>query len=260
MPDRLRIVVALGALVICTALAGTVRAGAARAETSATIAPSLSPDRLGASSQLTVTIQFAGGERGVPSPVLRSVLKFPAGVSLQIPDLRSCSPARLQISGVSGCPVQSRIGSGHAVVEEYLGSQLTVEGVTLWAFLGPLRNLQPTVEIFGEGYAPFGEQMVLTANALSDRAPYGEGLELSLPAIPTVPFGPNASILTFSLAIGLKKHRGADANAVLVPSSCPAGGFPFAAEFAYSDGSTGSALATVPCPRRTKKTESGNHR
>jgi hypothetical protein len=235
------------------AVAATANTSATEAiaatETSATIAPSLSPDRLGARAQLIFTIHFAGGERGVPSPVLRSVLKFPAGLSLDIPNLRSCTVARLEMLGVSGCPAQSQIGGGHAVVEEYLGAQLAVENVTLWAFLGPLRNLQPTVEIFGESYAPLGEQMVLSANALSTRAPYGEGLELALPPIPTVPSGPNASILTFSLAIGATKHRRADANAVLVPSRCPAGGFPFAAEFTYADGSTGRAVATVPCPR-----------
>jgi hypothetical protein len=249
MPDRLRIAVALGAVVICTALAATVRAGVARAETSATIALSLSPDRLGARAQLTFTINFAGGEGGVPSPLVRTVLKFPAGLSLDIPNLRSCSPARLQTRGVRGCPAQSRIGGGHAIVEAYLGSQLTVESVTLWAFLGPLRNLQGTVEIFGEGYAPLGEQMVLSANGLSEPAPYGEGLELSLPPISTVPPGSNASVVTFTLAIGASAHRNVNANTVLVPSRCPAGGFPFAAEFSYVDGSSGHALATVPCPR-----------
>jgi hypothetical protein len=257
MKSQIRIVAALGVLV-CAALAGTAGAGSARAAepravaasgTHATIAAALSPDRLGARAQLTFTIHFAGGERGVPSPVVRSVLKFPAGLNLDIPNLRSCSPARLQARGVHGCPAQSRIGSGHAVVEGYLGSQLTLENVTLWVFLGPLRNLQATVEIFGEGYAPLGEQMVLTANGLSEPAPYGEGLELSIPPIPTVPPGSNASILTFTLAIGASGHLNANANTVLIPSRCPAGGFPFAAEFTYADGSSGRALATVPCPR-----------
>jgi hypothetical protein len=253
MKSQIRSVVVLVALVICAALAGTAGAGAARAETSATITPSLSPDRLGARAQLTLTIAFAGGALGVPDPVQRAVLKFPAGLSLDIPNLRSCSPARLQLRGVSGCPPQSRIGSGHAVAESYLGSQLTVESVTLWVFLGPLRNLQPTIEIFGEAYAPLGEQMLLTANGLTYPAPYGEGLELSLPPIPTVPHGSDASILTFSLTIGANRHRGTDANTVLVPSRCPAGGFPFAAEFTYVDGSSGRTVATVPCPTTTKR-------
>jgi hypothetical protein len=249
----LRAVVACAVLSVYATAAIPARAAeppsVAATGTSATLAPALSPDRLGARAQLTFTIHFAGGELGVPSPVARAVLKFPAGLSLDVPNLRSCSPARLQARGVHGCPAQSRIGGGHAIVEAYLGSQLTVESVTLWAFLGPLRNLQGTVEIFGEGYAPLGEQMVLTANGLTEPAPYGEGLELSLPPIPTVPPGSNASILTFTLTIGASGHRNADANTVLVPSRCPAGGFPFAGEFTYVDGSSGRALATVPCPR-----------
>jgi len=249
-PPRLAACAVLVAVIGCAAPAAPAlaeTAAGAATETSATIAPSLSPDRLGAKAELTFTVDFAGGELGVPVPVQRAVLKFPAGLSLDIPVLRSCSAARLQISGPSGCPAQSQIGTGNAVAEVYLGTQLTVERVTLWAFLGPLRNFEPTVEIFGEGYAPLGEQVLLTASALVNRAPYGEGLTMSIPPLPTVPFGSNASILRFSLAIGASRRR--NANAVLVPSRCPAGGFPFAAEFTYAGGSTGSAFATVPCPR-----------
>jgi hypothetical protein len=253
-PVRLAAYVALAAVIGCAVVAvpapaePPAPAASAVPATSATIVPSLSPDRLGARAALTFTIDFAGGELGVPTPVQRAVLKLPAGLSLDIPVLRSCSETRLQISGPSGCPPQSQIGTGNAVAEAYLGTQLTVESVTLWAFLGPLRNLQPTVEIFGEGYAPLGEQVTLTATALANRAPYGEGLAISVPPLPTVPSGANASILRFSLAIGSSRRRGADA--MLVPTRCPAGGFPFAAEFTYAGGATGSALATVPCPRR----------
>ena len=62
-------------------------------------------------------------------------------------------------------------------------------------------------------------------------------------------FEPDASIVTFSLDDRHERStRQARANAVLMPSSCPAGGFPFAAEFTYADGSVGEALATTPCP------------
>ncbi len=53
--------------------AATPTAGA-QPTTSATIAPSLFPDRLGAKGALVFTIRYAGGESGVPSPVRRSVL------------------------------------------------------------------------------------------------------------------------------------------------------------------------------------------
>lgn len=256
-PDRLRRLSRLSfsaaLIVVVGCIAGTPAAPAATgptSETSARIVPSLSPDRLGARAALTFTIDFAGGELGLPVPVLDAVLRFPAGLTLDIPELRSCSTARLQIQGAGGCPPQSKIGSGSAVAKAYLGTELTVENITLRAFLGPLRNLQATVEVLGEGYSPFGEQMVLSANALAtDRGPYGEGLELAIPPIPTVPSGSDVSIVTFSLTIGTSRPRSASANTVLVPSHCPPRGFPFAAEFTYAGGSTGSALARLPCPQ-----------
>ncbi|HYM45571.1 MAG TPA: hypothetical protein VES65_05345 [Solirubrobacteraceae bacterium] len=179
----------------------------------------------------------------------RSVLRFPAGLSLDVPHLRSCTAARLRARGASGCPVQSRLGGGHALVEVHAGSQIIAEEATLWAFLGPPQNLQPTFEILAQGYTPIDERMVLSGAVLPDRAPYGEELVMSIPPIPTLALEPDASIVTFALTIGAHGRRlRHDANTVLVPSSCPAGGFPFAAEFTYADGSSGRALAAVPCP------------
>jgi hypothetical protein len=219
-------------------------------ETFATITPSLSPDRLNAKASLTFTIQYAGGAFGVPSPVRRSVLQFPAGLSFDIPSLRSCSAARLRARGASGCPAQSQIGSGHALMEVHAGSLTITEDVALRAFLGPPRNLEQTFEILGQGYTPLDERMVFSGEVLPDRAPYGEELVLSIPPIPTLALEPDASIAGFSLTIGASgRHRARDANAVLTPSSCPASGWPFAAEFTYADGSVGSALATAVCPR-----------
>jgi hypothetical protein len=236
------------ALTICAA-----RATPARAATSATIAPSLLPDRLGARAALTFTIHYAGGEFGVPSPVRRSVMRLPAGLSLNIPNLHSCTTARLRAHGASGCPAQSQIGRGDALVEVHAGSQTIVEQVALWAFLGPLQNDQPTFKILGQGYTPLDRRVVLTGTVLTDRAPYGEELVMPIPPIPTLPFEPGASIVSFSLTIGPSGRRrggaGHNANTVIVPSSCPAGGFPFAAEFTYADGSSGGALATAPCPQ-----------
>ena len=73
---------------------------------------------------------------------------------------------------------------------------------------------------------------------------------MSIPPIPTLPFEPDASIVTFSLTIGASaRHSTARrSNAVLVPSSCPAGGFPFAAEFTYADGSGGQRARHDPLP------------
>ena len=237
----------LAALVMC-ATAATI----ARAETtaSATIAPSLSPDRFGAMGALVLTIRFAGGESGVPSPVRRSVLRFPAGLGIEIPHLRSCSIARLRAHGAGGCPAQALLGHGHALAEAQAGSQLITEGISLWLFVGPFHNLEPTFEILGQGYTPFDERVVLTGTVLPDSAPYGEDLVMNIPPIPTIPLEPDASMVTMSLTVGVSKPRDPrNANMVVVPARCPPGGFPFAADFTYADGSGGSSSSTVPCPR-----------
>jgi hypothetical protein len=228
----------------------TVFATPAPASTSATITPFLSPDRLGARAALTLTIHYAEGQLGVPSPVRRSVVRLPAGLSLEIPSLRSCAPARLRVRGASGCPTQSALGGGRALMEVHAGSQTITEEVRMWAFLGPPQNLRPTFEILAEGHTPLEQRAVLSGTVLEDRPPYGEELVISIPPIPTLPLEPYASIVSFSLTIGAsKRHQRHRANTVLVPSSCPASGFPFAAEFTYADGSGGRALASAPCPR-----------
>jgi hypothetical protein len=238
---------------ICTTLVAlAMPIAVAHAGPSATITPSLSPNRLGAKGSLRITINYAEGETGgVPSPVHRSVLRFPAGLGIEIPHLRSCSIARLRARGPGGCSPQSELGRGHALAEAFAGSQIITENISLWLFLGPFHNLQPTFEILGQGYTPFDERVVLTGTVVPDNAPYGEDLVLSVPPIPTVPLEPDASIVTMSLVVGARKPpHPSQANTVVVPPSCPGGGFPFAAEFTYADGSTGSAFAKSPCPAR----------
>ena len=217
--------------------------------TTATIRPSFSPDKLGAKAAFTFAAHFAGGELGVPSPVRRAVVHFPPGLTLDVPKLRSCSKAQLQARGARGCPAQSEIGTGHALADVHVGSTVESEEAAISVFVGPPQGINPTIEIIGQGYSPLEERVVITATALPDNPPYGEKLVMSVPAIPTIPLEPNASTVSFSVTVGgkaAKKHH--NPNTALLPSHCPAGGFPFAAEFTYEDGSTSTSTATVPCP------------
>jgi hypothetical protein len=233
------------ALTICAGLACS-----AQAETVATIAPAFSPNRLGARASLTFAVHYAGNPSGVPSPVRRSVLRMPAGLTLDIPHLSSCSPTRLRARGPGGCPARSRLGNGKALVETHAGSQTITEEATMWAFLGPPHNLQPTFEILAQGYTPLDQRMVLSGIVLPAKAPYGEELVMTIPPIPSLELLPDASVVDFSLTIGAGRRHGKHGPiTVRTPSTCPTGGFPFAAEFSYADGSSGGALATTPCPR-----------
>jgi hypothetical protein len=214
----------------------------------AKISAAISPDRLGARGSLTVELRFTGNELGLPAPLQRAVVRFPAGMSLEIPHLRSCSVAQLENSGARECPRQSKLGAGHALVESRPASEAIAESVELSAFLGPPNHLQPTLAVLGQGTTPLAVRMVVSGAVLADRAPYGEKLVMSIPPIATVPLEPDASIVDLALTVGTKR-RSRTANAIRVPRKCPAGGFPFAGEFAYADGSSGTATSTIRCPR-----------
>ena len=79
-----------------------------------------------------------------------------------------------------------------------------------------------------------------------------------VPAIPSVPDGPNVSIISVKATIGPQgliytKHVHGKLvhfrpTGIGVPEHCPHGGFPFSASFTFEDGSSTSTTATVPCP------------
>jgi hypothetical protein len=213
------------------------------------ISASFNPNRPGASGALTVTIDLPTGAAANPIPLRRTTLRLPAGLGVQIPHLRSCAPARLRLLGPTACPTQSRLGVGRALAQAQLGSSVLAESVSLWVFLGPLRNLQPTFEVLAQGYTPFDERVVLSGTVLPDEPPYGEDLVLSIPTIPTLPLEPEASIVSMSLTIGSSRSSVREPNTTIEPTSCPTGGFPFAAQFVYADGSTQDASTLLPCPR-----------
>jgi hypothetical protein len=247
-----RVCAALLLVSASAALAGAPPARSAPASGSqgpATIAASFHPDRLGALGSLTVTINLAGEALGDSPPLRRSVLRLPAGLGIEVPHLSSCEPERLRLLGARGCPAQSQLGVGQASTLAPLGSQLLGESISLWVFLGPLRNLQPTFEMLAQGYTPFDERVVLSGTVLPDDPPYGEDLVLSIPAIPTLPLEPSASIASMSLTIGSSQRLARESNTTIEPARCPVGGFPFGAEFTYADGSTQNVSTVTPCPR-----------
>jgi hypothetical protein len=226
-------------------------AQASPSDTGASIRPSLRPDRLGASTALTLAIRFSGGAQGVPAPLRRAVLHLPAGLGIGLRGVKTCAPAQLRRRGAAGCPTGALVGRGHALLEARTGSLTIPEEAEIWVFRGPDRGSKPVLEIYGRGETPLVESTVSAAVLEPDSAPYGTRLTVSVPAIPTLTYEPDASFVSLSVtvgAVGRAPRAHAAAGAVLMPRSCPAGGFPFAASFAFADGSSASASATVACP------------
>jgi hypothetical protein len=128
------------------------------------------------------------------------------------------------------------------------------ERATLHASFAPDRLGAPTTISFNfhvetsEGVAP----PPMTRIALQ--------LVTNVPLVSSVPGGPDVSIVSIQSTIGPShltyyKHVhgrrvGFHPRGVSVPERCPHGGFPFAAQFAFQDGSQVAASTTVLCPAR----------
>lgn len=221
--------------------------------TAASIRASFQPDRLGASASLKLTVEFSGGEEGIPAPLRKAAIELPAGLGIDLRGGATCTTSRLQRSGAAGCPPESIVGRGHGLADVYAGSLKVPEEAVVTVFRGPDRDGHRTFEIFGQGETPLYQSVISTAMLMSSSAPYGSMLAISIPPIPTLMFEPDASIVSVSVTVGGGARRPiahAAQDSILVPSSCPVGGFPFAGSFAFADGSTASAYATVPCPTR----------
>lgn len=234
---------ALAGAALCAAPAS---APAEEPPTTSTISPALLPARPGASAGFKITVKFAGGEFGMPSQVTHVTLHMAAGLRYQVHGLKVCPGARLKAHGLRGCPADTRIGAGHALMGAHLGASNITEEAQIWAFLGPVRNGLPSIELLGQGETPLEESVVLTGVWQRDQAPYGARIDFSVPPIPTVPLEPSASTISFSLEVGGARHAHGRA-AVILPRKCPAGGLPFAADFSYANGTSSRSTARVPC-------------
>jgi hypothetical protein len=247
---------------IAAALLGAVAPAAALAVPEhATLHASFTPDRLGAPTTIAFAFQLATGERLAPPPLTHMTLRIPAGVNYTRTELglAICQPEALQARGLAGCPANSRLGYGSAVVEVPFGVGAGHEIPEIQAVAGPSPNGNLDVLFYANGLYPVYAQLTFSGEVLPDTGRFGSQLNTAVPLVTSVPGGPDVSIVSVHTTIGptgltyYKHLRGRlvafHPRGVSVPEHCPRGGFPFAAEFSFQDGTDTSAATTVPCPR-----------
>jgi hypothetical protein len=93
--------------------------------------PSLLPDRLGASTALTLAFRFSGGVEGVPAPLRGLVVHLPAGLTVNLRGAGVCRPARLRSAGASGCSSRALVGRGHALMKVHAGTLAAPESAVI---------------------------------------------------------------------------------------------------------------------------------
>jgi hypothetical protein len=243
-------------------LGGCVWASAAGAAVEdATLQASFTPDVLGASTTIGFGFHVATAEGLAPPPLSNIDLHLPAGMNYTATTLglAICQPEELEKHGLNGCPANSRLGSGSAFVEVPFGASSGQEIPEIQALMGPpSKNSNLVVLFYANGQTPVFAQLVFRGELLPSTGRFGSELTTDVPAISSVPNGPDVSIISVQSTIGpshLTYYKSVHGRRVpfhpigiAIPERCPHGGFPFSANFTFQDGSSASATTTVPCP------------
>jgi hypothetical protein len=258
--SRFRVFAAM--LVGCSCFLG---AGTAQAEEVASnFHVAFTPDILGSPTNISGGASFASTIPGeIPQPAIGFTVKGPAGLGINTVGTKTCTAAVLEATGPSACPAESKAGFGGGTGALKLGAQIIEEPFTLDFFLGNNTPGHIVLLIYVEAVSPVSIQLVFTANIVNEPKPYGLGFHVNVPLIPTLPGASDASVLSTHVTIGASnaayyekvhgKRKLVHIKGVIVPKTCPRGGFPFETEVSYEDNTTNVLKGTAPCPRAKHK-------
>jgi hypothetical protein len=218
------------------------------------------PERLGAGTTVHVGFQVLARAGRAPSPVTGIDLLYPHELGLGSSDLglETCAPSLLEGSGPVACPTDSLMGRGSAVVEVPSRTDSVLEQAHVTLISGPVQNGHFGLLFFASGDLPVLAGLVFPGLLQSARSPFGGNLETKLPLVPSVPEGPDVALTQMQTTIGPSgivytervggKLISFHPKGILLPGSCPRGGFPFAVRLSFQDGASARASTKVPCP------------
>jgi hypothetical protein len=255
------LVAALLACISCCLAA----AAAANAEQTVKLAATLTPEHLGHGTTIGFSFQIEEPPGQVPPPLTEVDLRYPEnlGVATSGLGLATCSSGTLEAFGPTGCPSESLMGSGGAVAEIPIGPEIVHESAPVTIFRAPDKSGQIALLLYVDGGMPVDAQLVLPSLLLSAPAPFGGSVHIGVPLVPSLPDTPDVAVVQLTTTLGplgvtyreqvhghtiVYRPRG-----ILLPDSCPRGGFPFAAELGFTDGSTATAHTVVPCPSEQRR-------
>jgi hypothetical protein len=229
-----------------------------------------SPDRPGVRTTVTTGFTIQTQEGIVPPPLTGVQFRLPTGMGLGTTDLgeRICTASILELQGVSGCPSNSYMGLGKALVEVPFGPEIIHESVSLAILMAPALEEHTTVLFLAYGVSPVAAEIIFHGELLNAGGPYGAELHALIPLTPTLPGAPDAAVVRMRSTLGpegvtyYKTSKGQRVpfrpSGMVIPKVCPRGGYPFAATFTFLDGSTASATSAVPC--KTPRSRRGQQR
>jgi hypothetical protein len=251
------------AVLLLMAAAGSLPA-AAQAVQTAKLKAGFSPYHLGRSTtvRLGLEIGVAGESNGLPSPVTRFEMRIPANLELigSSLGLSICNPGALLAQGADGCPADARLGLGSAQIKVPVGPEPVTESASIEAEMGPPVGEEIGVLLYAEAGTPVAAQLIFPGVLFGG---VSQSLSTAVPLIPSLPGGPDISMVSMKLSLGPEgltyfktvhgRTVGYRPEGIALPARCPHGGFRFASDIAFADGTSTSASSTVPCPSSRRR-------
>lgn len=249
-------------LTAATVCACALPSNPASASQTAKLDVHLQPERLGASTTIVFGFEIVGSGGQVPSPLTEVDLRYPGDLGIAGSGLgvEECLRPILEALGPDGCPTDSRMGYGSARVEVPFGPMIVSETATTKTFMAPISSGHLALLFYADGVTPISAQIVFPALITTAPPPFGGSLNTTVPLVPSVPEAPDVAVVELRTTLGplhltyYKRIAGRRVaytpRGIVLPRSCPKGGFPFAAHFAFQDGTHSTASTDVPCPGR----------
>jgi hypothetical protein len=229
---------------------------------SAALSASFTPERLGQRTTLSFGFRLQTGAGQVPPALTEVDFSYPdyLGIALSGLGLATCTEAALQASGPQGCPTDSIMGRGTVLAEIALGPEVVKESAPLTILRASDQEGHIALLFSAFGTFPLAAGVVFPGTLLPAPTPYGGLLSMAVPSIASIPGAPDVALVKLRSTLGpsgiIYYEQAAGRTlayqppGILLPDSCPPGGFPFAAEFTFVGGSHARAATTVPCPRQ----------
>jgi hypothetical protein len=259
IPTRARpavrpVLLALALASVCAALAGVAWAGDALIVNEA-----FTPDRPGAATNLSIVASFASSAEVPPSPIDKLTLYGPAGLGIQAQGAGTCVETALEQRGPAGCPADSRVGFGGGVAVLALPGQLVREQFTLDFFFASTTPGHLRLLAYASGNSPIAAALVVVAREIPAPQPYGLGFSAQVPQVSAVPGAEYVSVQSAFASLGASnvayyktvhgRRTLVHLEGLIVPRTCPAGGFPTRGSVEFADGAMFTVNPTIPCPR-----------
>jgi hypothetical protein len=257
MAWRLRAGGLLASIAVCLCMPAM-----APASQSVSLGASFSPYRLGGRTTIGFDFKIAAPAGQIPSAVTDINVRYPQNVGIILSGLgiEECSPLML---ASNGCPVNSIMGRGSALAEMRFGQHVVKESAQLTIARTADEGGHVALLFYAVGPSPVDTQILSPAQLVPATAPFGGRLNIELPLVPSVPGAPDIAITQIQATIGPKgvsydeqldgRTIPYSPRGILLPDTCPRGGFPFSAEFTFLDGSRPTARAVIPCPGKKQR-------